>query len=304
MRRIRKFLGKKVSLMMVGSSRDKLRQLQISYGVILGICFALTFFFTSNVLLTTSYVGNQVSIHEAERLAMENKHLTKKFKQLRSEIDEIANRYAELVSKEIVIRNIFNLPEISTDERKLGIGGPDNITHNKLSTALQVAHSTESEIDALLRLANFEIQMYEDVHQELQGKKELLDHTPSIRPTRGYHTRGFGMKHDPFTGYKRFHGGLDIASRIGTPIYATADGIVETIDIVSDLGKYIIIDHGFGYKTIYGHLSEFKTKTGQTIRRGDLIALMGNTGYSTGPHLHYEVLKNNQRVNPVTFILD
>jgi len=291
--------------MIVGGSRDKLRQFKLSYGLLLGAIFILVFLITSNVILTTTYVNTQVTIHEAERLAMENKHLTKKFDDLNSEITEIAARYDDLVEREILIRNIFNLPEISTDERQLGIGGPDNnIGMEKLSTALRAAHTTEGDVDALLRLSQFELEKYDEVYFELKDKKDLLDHTPSIRPARGYHTRGFGMKHDPFTGYKRFHGGLDIASKIGTPIYVAADGIVQATGRMSDIGNYIVVDHGYGYKTKYGHLNKIKVQKGQAVRRGDMIAEMGNTGYSTGPHLHYEVVKHGQRVNPLQYILN
>jgi len=305
MKKLRELLTKKVSIMVVGGSRDKLRQLKFSYRLILGAIFILAFLITSNIILTTTYVNTQVTIHEAERLAMENKHLIKKYDELSSEITEISARYDDLVEKEVLIRNIFNLPEISNDERQLGIGGPDNnIDIEKLSTALQVAHSTEGDVDALLRLSDFELQKYDEVFSELKDKKDLLDHTPSIRPARGYNTRGFGMKHDPFTGYKRFHGGIDIASKIGTPIYVTADGIVQATGRMSDIGKYIVVDHGYGYKTKYGHLREIKVRKGQAVRRGDMIGEMGNTGYSTGPHLHYEVLKHGQRINPLQYILN
>ena len=289
---------------MVGGTRDALRQFKISYGFILIAAFTLAFLITSNIVLTTSYVKSQVSAHEAERLQMENKHLMAKYDELRQEINDIDHNFEDLVKKEIVIRNIFDLPEISDDERQLGIGGPDNTPYEKFSTALRLAHSTETEVDALLRLSQFEIEKYQEIHGQLEQKRDLLDHTPSILPARGYHTRGFGMKPDPFTGYRRFHGGLDIANKIGTSIHATADGVVKRIATSGDLGKFIVIDHGYGYLTKYGHLSMIKVNRGQVVRRGDLIAQMGNTGYSTGPHLHYEVIKGNKRVDPSKFILN
>lgn len=305
MKNIFNLLNRKFSLVLIGGSRDRLRQYRISYGIILVAVFIIAFLITSNLILTTSFVKSQVSIHEAERLQMENEHLVKKFDELRSEMDEISDYYNNLVEKEIVIRNIFNLPEISDDERQLGIGGPDNtISSEQFSKALQVAHSTEAEVDAMLRLSKFEKEKYEEVYGLLNEKKDQLDHTPSIMPARGYQTRGFGMKYDPFTGYKRFHGGLDIANKTGTMIYASADGVVKVTGRAEDLGKYIIIDHGYGYMTKYGHLNTIKVNRGQKVRRGDVIALMGSTGYSTGPHLHYEVIKNNMKVNPVKYILN
>lgn len=297
-------LGKKLSFVLIGGSRDKMRQFNISYGLILIAAFILAFLLTSNLILTTSYINSQVSAHEAERLRMENEHLQSKYGELRSEVQDISKYYSELVEKEIVIRNIFNLPEISTDERKLGIGGPDNFNSEQFTKALQVAHSTESEVDALIRLSHFEQEKYGEIYEMLSEKKDLLNHTPSIRPTRGYQIRGFGMKDDPFTGYKRFHWGIDIANNIGTPIYATADGVVKTTGRGEDLGKYIVIKHGFGYMTKYGHLSGIKVQRGQKVRRGDIIGLMGSTGYSTGPHLHYEVIKDNKKIDPLKYILN
>jgi len=297
-------LGKKLSFVLIGGSRDKLRQFNISYGLILAAAFVVAFLLTSNLILTTSYINSQVSAHEAERLKMENEHLQSKYEELRSEVGDISNYYSELVEKEIVIRNIFNLPDISNDERQLGIGGPDNYSNDQFSKALQLAHSTESEVDALIRLSHFEQEKYGEVYEMLAEKKDLLNHTPSVRPARGYQIRGFGMKDDPFTGYKRFHWGLDIANKVGTPIYASADGVVKTTGRGEDLGKYIVVKHGYGYSTKYGHLSEIKVKRGQTVRRGDIIGLMGSTGYSTGPHLHYEVIKDNQKVDPLKYILN
>lgn len=297
-------LGKKLSFVLIGGSRDKLRQFNISYGLILTAAFIVTFLLTSNLILTTNYINSQVSAHEAERLKMENEHLITKYDELRNEVDDISKFYGDLVEKEIVIRNIFNLPEISNDERQLGIGGPDNLSNEQFTKALQVAHSTEGEVDALIRLSRFEQEKYGEVYEMLSDKKDLLNHTPSVRPARGYQIRGFGMKDDPFTGYKRFHWGLDIANRTGTPVYATADGVVKTTGRGEDLGKYIVLNHSFGYMTKYGHLDKIKVKRGQKIRRGDVIGLMGSTGYSTGPHLHYEVIKSNKKINPLKYILN
>jgi murein DD-endopeptidase MepM/ murein hydrolase activator NlpD len=304
---MKKFLrlwNKRLSFMVIADSRDKLRRFRVSYGFILSAALILAFLVTSNFILITSFIGSQAAQLETNRLQNENRHLTEKYEELQQDMKEVSDNYRSLVEKEIAIRDIFNLPEISTDERQLGIGGPDNMPYDQFSKALRIAHSTEKEIDALVRLSNFEQEKYEEVYELLQEKKDLLDHTPSILPARGYHTRGFGMKLDPFTGYKQFHGGLDIANKSGTQIYATADGVIKSTGYADGLGKFIVIDHGYGYMTKYGHLSKIKVNRGQRVRRGDLIGLMGNTGYSTGPHLHYEVVKNNMRDDPLKYILN
>jgi len=290
--------------MLIPGSRDKLRQFSISYGFIISCAVIVVFLFIANIYLTNSYMKSRASAEEMTRLKVENELLTDKYAELKDEVTQISGVYNDLVEKEIVIRNIFGLPEISTDERQLGIGGPGNKVYKNLSMAVQMARSTEMEVDALLRLANFEKEKYNEVYDILAEKKSILDHTPSILPARGYRTRGFGMQSDPFTGYKRFHAGIDIGNKTGTPIYATADGVVQSTSRGSDLGKLITINHGYGYKTRYGHLSKIEVKRGQKVRRGDLIGLMGSTGYSTGPHLHYEVRKDGKAVNPLEYILN
>jgi murein DD-endopeptidase MepM/ murein hydrolase activator NlpD len=173
-----------------------------------------------------------------------------------------------------------------------------------MSPAEKVAYATEVEVDRLLRLSAFELEKYSEVETELGKVKERLAHTPSIWPTKGWLSRGFGMKYDPFTGYEQMHRGIDIANRRGTPVMATAAGRVKSVGTFGGLGKMVIVDHGYGFVTRYGHLSQINVKRGQRVDRGEVIALMGNTGYSTGPHLHYEVWRNGKILNPRDFILN
>jgi murein DD-endopeptidase MepM/ murein hydrolase activator NlpD len=297
-------LGKRLSFMFIPGSHRQMRQFSISSGIIaLGI-FSVIFLIIINLILASSFFKSKYAANELDRLKQENKMLAHKYTELRQEIAQVNAIYGDLVKKEIVIRDIFSLPEISTDERRLGIGGPERKFLSNLSEPVKTALLAESELDALTRLARFEKEKYEEVYGTLAEKKSILDHTPSILPTAGYRTRGFGMKTDPFTGYRQFHGGIDIANKTGTPIFATADGVVRSVGNSGGLGKLITIDHGYGYKTRYGHLSAIKVQRGQKIQRGDLIGLMGSTGYSTGPHLHYEVLKEGKQVNPLEYILN
>ncbi|HDL02745.1 MAG TPA: M23 family metallopeptidase [candidate division Zixibacteria bacterium] len=295
---------KKLSFMLIPGSREKMRQFSISYAFIIACAAVVAFLFVADVFLTASFVKSQSSSAQIETLKAENELLAKKYDELKGQIEEINGIYADLVEKEIVIRNIFSLPEISPDERQLGIGGPENSNSENLTPNLRKMFETEADVDALLRLASFEKEKFAEVYDVLAEKRSILDHTPSIMPTRGYRTRGFGMKLDPFTGYKQFHAGIDIGNKTGTPIYATADGVVKFTGVSGGMGKLVKINHGYGYETRYGHLSKIKVKRGQKVRRGDLIGLMGSTGYSTGPHLHYEVLKNGKRVNPLEYILN
>lgn len=291
--------------MVIGAGRDSTRQFQIPQRLIYSCLLLVVVLVAANVFLTFSYLKSKSDTRLIDQLQTENRLLADKYEEIRGEVSQISHIYGELVDKEIIIRNIFGLPEISSDERGLGIGGPSTkINPDRFSEAIRLAHSTEQDVEALLRLAKFEQVKYEEVFNTLAEKKSILDHTPSIMPARGHMSRGFGMKNDPFTGYQRFHAGIDIANRTGTPIYATADGVIKMTGNMGDLGKLVEINHGYGYRTRYGHLSQIKVERGQKVRRGDLIGLMGSTGYSTGPHLHYEVIKNNKSVNPLEFILN
>lgn len=297
-------LRKKLSFMLIPGSRDKMRQFSISYAFIFSCAIVILFLFIGNIFLTSSYVKSQSDALKISRLESENELLSGKYDELNEQIDKVSEMYDELVEREIVIRNIFNLPEIGSEQRQLGVGGPEKIVDENLSEVVKLAHNTQVEIDALLRLARFEKEKYEEAYNILAERKSILDHTPSILPARGYMGRGYGMKRDPFTGYVRFHAGLDISNKTGTPIYAAADGVVKFVGGSRDLGNLITINHGYGYQTRYGHLSKAKVKRGQKVRRGDLIGLMGSTGYSTGSHLHYEIQRNGKQVNPLEYILN
>lgn len=295
--------NKRMTLMLIPHARGVLKQLRIPIvAIYLGIAvFAALLFGT--LFFSAHFFSDKVTQNELERLRTENHELAAKFDKMRCTLAEVESRYKELVDKEIVIRSAFELPEIDVQERQLGVGGPVSPTVINMSPTRKVAYDTELELDRLLRLSEYELEKFRDVESSLLDLKDRLDHTPSVWPAKGWLSRGFGMKHDPFTGYERMHRGIDIANRIGTPIKATADGKVVKVGTEGGLGRIVVINHGYGFKTRYAHLSKAKVKVGQTVERGDVIATMGSTGWSTGPHLHYEVIRNNRALNPMKFIL-
>jgi murein DD-endopeptidase MepM/ murein hydrolase activator NlpD len=146
----------------------------------------------------------------------------------------------------------------------------------------------------------------DDILKMAKSKDKLLAAIPAIQPVRNENLKtmvsGFGYRTDPFTKARKMHEGMDFTAKTGTPIYATGDGVVARADnTASGYGNHIVIRHGFGYETLYGHLSRYKCKAGQRIKRGDVIGYVGSTGRSEGPHLHYEVHKNGKVVNPLNF---
>ncbi|MEE9441417.1 MAG: M23 family metallopeptidase [candidate division Zixibacteria bacterium] len=264
-----------------------------------GICFIAI-----NVFLLSDYFSQRVDRARLDKLLRENQMLSEQYTAMEGSIDDLQGSYAELVNKEEAIRTIFGLPEINEEARMLGVGGPEDPALNNFTEATAEALKVSADVDELLRLAKFERERYRDVYELLGNKRDLLNHTPSIKPARGYPSSGYGTRNDPFTGLKEFHPGLDISNSNGTPIYATAEGKITAVRINGGLGKMVSIDHGYGFITRYGHLSDYKVKVGQRVKRGDIIGLMGSTGYTTGPHLHYEVIKKGKHVNPYKYIIN
>jgi len=206
------------------------------------------------------------------------------------------------------IRVIANVERPANQDAVFGIGGsmPENLDtklpltekHNSL---LRQMHA---QVEHLHEASAVQKDAFEELHKYLESQKSLLASTPAIQPTTGWLSSGFGYRISPFTGLKEFHQGIDIATRMGTTIIAPADGTVTFTGTKGGLGKCMVIKHGYGMVTRYGHLKKYLVKRGTRVKRGDKIALVGNTGRSTAPHLHYEVHLNGIPVNPVKYILN
>lgn len=295
---------KKLTLLVIPDSQGTSKQVSVPVASIyLGVAAVLillvaTFFFSAQ------FFSGRVDQAELDQLKAENEALAKRFERIRWDLAEVDTRWDELVEKEVRIRTMFDLPDVGDEERQLGIGGPTPPALSRMTVSEKAAYQTEMEIDRLLRLSRFELEKYAEVEESLESLKGRLDHTPSIWPTPGWFSRGYGMQYDPFTGYKHMHRGIDIANKAGTPVVATADGRIKSIGRNGGLGKVIVIDHGYGFMTRYGHLSDYAVKSGQRVKRGDVVGYMGNTGYSTGPHLHYEVWRSGKVLNPREYILN
>jgi murein DD-endopeptidase MepM/ murein hydrolase activator NlpD len=231
--------------------------------------------------------------------------------QIKSFAQDINTLKAKLVSLndfEQKIRIMANLEHKSDQASLFAIGGsmPDDLDTNipvneEHDHLIREMHDHMEQVDQASSVQESSFQM---LLKSLQSKKNLLAATPSLRPTTGWISSGFGYRISPFTGRREFHKGLDIATREGTPIIAPADGVITYADKKWLMGNMVTIDHGFGMVTRYGHIDKFVKHKGDRVQRGDTIALVGNTGRSTGPHLHYEVRLNGVPVNPETYILD
>jgi murein DD-endopeptidase MepM/ murein hydrolase activator NlpD len=173
---------------------------------------------------------------------------------------------------------------------------------NVMASSLSSLSSPEDTFGVLRDLLQGLENRLRYVRKDVERREALAAATPSIWPAHGWLTGTFGGRSDPFTGEPGFHQGLDISTERGQPVYATADGVVESASYTGDYGNLIVLKHAFGLATRYGHLSAFAVKTGTTVGRGDIIGYVGSTGRSTGSHLHYEILANGSLINPLKLL--
>jgi len=209
----------------------------------------------------------------------------------------------KLVESDNSLRRMVNLPVISAEEKALGTGGMRAQIH-ETNTAASLISISSQMIDRLMRQVELQSASYADILSKYEENQKLFAAIPAIKPIDGLRTSGFGMRFHPIYRIMKFHSGQDFHAPIGTPVYATGAGVVESIQYNAGYGNCVIIDHGFGLKTLYAHLSKVLVKSGQVVKRGDKIALSGNSGISDAPHLHYEVIKDGVKVNPMSYIFD
>lgn len=289
--------------MLIPHNKGKIFEVKLSSKALGLLVLGFVLLLSSSLFLFLSASGRAYEKLKLSRLEKENSYLMGKQNELNSAISDLKGQMAELIEKEKEVRLVFGLPQVDEQVRRLGVGGPSPGAPVKIGAKLEQLSLTELEVDQLLRQARFEKGNFDEIYSSLKDRKTALDHTPSIRPSAGYLSCSFGMRIDPFTGRREFHRGVDLAADIGTPVYAAADGAVSNVRRDVGLGKLIQIDHLHGYETVYAHLSKITVKRGQYVKRGDVIGAIGNTGYSTGPHLHYEVHYQGRAKNPFKYFL-
>lgn len=240
-------------------------------------------------------------------LSNENRLLRDKLDKVVTQYQSLNNELESLVKINNELRIAANLEPISEDEQMIGVGGGyfDNTLDFLSSDSNLKLQQALNYMDEVTRKINFEKKQYFDISLKLKENEKLFEALPAIKPCEGtLAMNGFGMRIHPILNVKRMHDGIDIITDRGTPVYATGNGIAESVGYQGGLGLTIEIDHGFGYRSIYAHLSKTRIKEGQKISRGDLIGNSGSSGLSSGPHLHYEIHHNGVKQNPVEFFFD
>ncbi|MCU4189784.1 M23 family metallopeptidase [Flavobacterium sp. HXWNR29] len=276
---------------------------KFGYIVLFLVSSALFGFLIFLLLINTSYFEtpkDKIQAREIEALALNYKVLNKKLDLMNEVLEAIENRDNN------IYRIYFNTTPISEEERKAGFGGVNRYKDLQGFNNSELMENTTKRVDVLTKELVIQSKSLDEIVALAKQKEKLLAAIPAIQPVKNEDLKqmasGYGYRSDPFTKIRKFHYGMDFTARTGTPIYATGDGVVYKADAsLSGYGNHIEVNHGFGYKTLYAHLSKYNCRPGQRVKRGDIIGYVGSTGRSQAPHLHYEVFKNGERVNPLNF---
>lgn len=272
---------------------------------ILSLTFALA---VSLLILYTSYFESPKEL----MLRNEVRELEFYYEKLRNEVNNMSEILSALEERDDnIYRQVLGAEPIDKSIRNAGAGGAERYAdiRNKNIANKKMILELNERVDKLRRKIYIESRSHDEVLELAENKEKMFAAIPAIQPIANQElyrlASGFGMRTHPVYRVKKMHTGIDFAAPIGTPIYATADGTITNVSLrFSGYGKMIEVDHGFGYKTRYAHLHDFNVKVGQQVKRGELIGYVGNTGLSTAPHLHYEVLLNNKPINPVHYFFN
>lgn len=204
-----------------------------------------------------------------------------------------------------IYRTIFEADPIPNEIRRAGFGGVDRYKELEGYGNSKMVIEASKKIDQISKQLYIQSKSFDEVVNMAKNKETMLACIPAIQPISNkdlkHEPSGFGMRMHPIYKYEKFHAGMDFTAGVGTEIHATGDGVVTLAEYGSGYGNHVIINHGYGYETLYGHMERMKVRVGQKVKRGELIGYVGNTGLSSGPHIHYEVHKNGNVINPVNF---
>lgn len=241
-------------------------------------------------------------------LKAENQELYEQLDQTQGTLKELDEQIADLSETDNELyRAMLGADPISEDERQVGVGGADMYSDFDVyqDDTAELLRRTSEELDNLERRVAIQQSSFEDVKRMYNENREAMQYKPIIKPVGGRVTSTYGMRPDPLLGYERHHQGVDFRARVGTPIYATGNGVIRFAGRRGHYGRVVEIDHGNGYVTRYAHLSELADgiQNGAQVTRGQEIARSGETGRTLGPHLHYEIHHENRPINPMDYLV-
>ncbi|WP_428232102.1 M23 family metallopeptidase [Flavobacterium sp.] len=279
------------------------KRIKIGYALLFLLASALFGFLVFVLLLNTPYFEtpkDRLQAREIENLKLQYAILNKKLDEIDDVTEALENRDNN------IYRVYFNKTEIPDSIRKAGFRDSKRYKDLEGYNNSQLVLNTTKRIDRLSKELAIQSRSLDEILKLASTKGNLLLAIPAIQPVRNENLKrmasGFGYRTDPFTKVRKMHNGMDFTANTGAPVYATGDGVVERADnSASGFGNHVVIRHGFGYESLYAHLSKYNCRAGQHVKRGDVIGYVGSTGRSEGPHCHYEVHKDGKVVNPLNF---
>jgi murein DD-endopeptidase MepM/ murein hydrolase activator NlpD len=267
--------------------------------------------FIASALVTAALIAYAafqfIGSPKEKMLALQNQNLRENYEDLSGDLEKALQQMKELEKRDNdVYRAIFEANPIPDSARSKAIEAEQELAKVEKLNDRQLVASVTKTLNNLIDRIKIQYRSYVEVEELIKNKAVLLAHTPAIQPVSNKDLNriasGFGYRIDPVYKTTKFHAGLDFTAPQGTPIYATADGTVTTAGNTGDgYGIHVIIRHGYGYETLYGHMVKVKARGGQAIKRGEVIGWVGSTGKSTGPHCHYEVRKNGNALDPIYY---
>ena len=272
----------------------------LSY-VATGLVFA-----TVTILIAYKYLDSP----KEKQLQREISELTLQYDLLNNRMEEVGQVLSDIEERDNnVYRTIFEADPIPENIRKAGFGGVERYKELQGYANTDLMIESAQKLDRISKQLYIQSKSFDEVAKLVKNKEQLLASIPAIQPIANKDLKhvpsGFGWRTDPIYKTPEFHPGLDFTANTGTEIYATGDGLVVTADaVMQGYGNHVVINHGFGYQTLYGHMSRMAVRPGKKVKRGELIGYVGSTGRSTGPHVHYEVIKNGAKVNPINYFFN
>ena len=278
-------------------SSDRLHQINFSLSnflIFFGVFIAALLVLNYSLSLRFSEDYYKIKLEETDQKYSEvSQELLDRITQLENELKSIEEKDSEL-------RTYATLAPLSDDVKAQGVGGSE-VDTNKNAVDNSSIMFLKEKVDSLAFAVNIQKDSFNTIFNKIKSNEKMYRHIPSISPVKGYIGSRYGYRTDPIDGKRRMHSGLDFPVNLNTDVVATGDGVVIKAQYDSGWGRYIKIDHGYGYETVYAHLWKINVKKGQKVKRGDKIGKSGNSGRAAGFHLHYEVHKNNKTVDPLNY---
>jgi len=296
-------------LMFADDIGGRFKQFSLPKYVVRGFFVFIGIVFVLSSVLIHRHVKLSKDVIELQGLRRETREQRLQIQQFVQKVKGFEHNMARLENFDRKLRIVTSLEGKGASAQMWGVGGSNHNEVNIYDSILpgrskDIIAELDRDMDELKNQAKFQEISFQELDEFFRGQESLLSSTPSIWPVRGWVTSGFGYRISPFTNMKEIHEGLDVATRMDTSVVSSADGIVVRVGNDVSYGNIVEIDHGYGVVTRYGHNARILVNTGDKVKRGQAIAEVGNTGRSTGPHLHYEVMVNSIPTNPLNYIFD